>query len=71
VKERDDNNFYRYVKRTQGFIEKVMIFYKNLNDKDMTMNEYIQTYSLKNPPEIMTEQPIKNLPVECLVSLYE
>jgi hypothetical protein len=71
MKEKDENNFYNFVKNMQGFIEKIMIFYKNLQDKNITIGKYIELHGFRNPPELMTELPIKALPIECIVSLYE
>lgn len=59
------------MKSIQGFIEKIMIFYKNLQDKNITIGKYIEHYGFRNPPDIMVELPIKGLPIECIVSLYE
>jgi hypothetical protein len=48
-----------------------MIFYKNLQDKNTTIGKYIEKYAFRNPPEMMTELPIRGLPIECIVNLYE
>jgi hypothetical protein len=64
MKEKDENNFYNFVKNMQGFIEKIMIFYKNLQDKNITIGKYIELHGFRNPPELMTELPIKALPIE-------
>lgn len=71
IKQKDENNFYNFMKSIQGFIEKIMIFYKNLQDKDTTIGKFIEHYGFRNPPDIMIELPIKGLPIECIVSLYE
>ena len=55
----------------QGFIEKIMIFYKNLQDKGITIGDYIAKYGFRNPPDIMLEFPIKALYIESIVGLYE
>lgn len=70
MRERDENNFYNLVKSIQGFIEKIMIFYKNLEGVKITIGGYIEKYAFRNPPELMVELPIKNLPIESIVSLY-
>lgn len=71
IKQKDENNFYNFIKNVQGFIEKIMIFYKNLQDKNVTIGDYIAKYGFRNVPEVMLEFPIKSFQIESVVSLYE
>jgi len=71
IKQKDENNFYNFIKSVQGSIEKIMIFYKNLQDKNITIGDYIGKYGFRNVPEIMQEFPIRALPIETIVGLYE
>lgn len=48
-----------------------MIFYKNLQDKGITLRNFITNYNFKKPPDLITELPIRDIPIECIVSLYE
>lgn len=48
-----------------------MIFYKNLQDKGINLGEFIAKYNFKKPPELILELPFRDIPIECLVSLYE
>lgn len=48
-----------------------MIFYKNLQDKGISLGDFVLKYNFKNPPDIILELPFRELPIECLVSLYE
>lgn len=48
-----------------------MIFYKNLQDKLINLGEFIAKHNFKKPPELILELPFRDLPIECLVSLYE
>ena len=71
IKQKNDNNFFNFIRGVQGFIEKIMIYYKNLPDKNTTIGDFINKYGIRNPPEIMLEFPIKALYMENIVGLYE
>ena len=71
LKAKDENNFYNLIKSLQGFVEKVMISYKNLHDKNITISQYVEKYGFKNPPDLIMDMPIRVLPIECIVGLYE
>ena len=60
------------VKELLGSLERIMLAYRSLPDKDMTIAAYCNKYKFSGISTLLTEGScLKELDISCVVALYE
>ena len=66
------SEYHLQVKELLGSLERIMLAFRSLPDKDMTISAYCQKYKFTGISTLLTEGAyLKDLDICCVVALYE
>jgi len=71
VNTKNKDVFYKVMKNIQGSLENIMIYYKNSRPKKVTIGEFVRNQKIQGIGEEILDEPFENLPIDCIVDLYE
>ena len=72
IKEKSPGQFYLRLKEMLGSLERLMIVYKSIPQKNITLSQYVSEHRFNGISSLITqEEPIKDYGIKCIISLYE